>query len=364
MISGPGRRWPGAPQRRPAARRRLPPGRARRPYGPRRAAAQAEAGRAPAPRRGRRFPRAAACRGTTARRPRACPAAASRSRLRGRAAAPRRACRVPRCTDPSNVAALVDTPKGQAGRPSKSLTLDQASALLAAAADTRMRAYIALCPGTGIRTEEARALRWEHINLGNPYASPPLPASAAVWRSVRAHGDSKTDKSRRTLALPRMAAVALRALKDQQAAAAERSATSGTSRISSSPPGPASPWTPPTSSASSAPSARPRTSDRAGPRASCDTPSSPPPPAFPSRKSPGSPGTPAHAPPKSSTAANSAPSSPPAPKSWTPSSRDKHRAIETDSNCRLADAAARTTATSACSLNHRGFTTHKDGRRP
>jgi integrase len=56
-----------------------------------------------------------------------------------------------------NVAALVDTPKGQAGRPSNSLTMDEASALLAAAAGTRMHAYIALCLATGIRTEEARA---------------------------------------------------------------------------------------------------------------------------------------------------------------------------------------------------------------
>jgi integrase len=117
-----------------------------------------------------------------------------------------------------NVATLVDTPKGQAGRPSKSLTQEQASALLAAATDTRMHAYIALCLATGIRTEEARALRWEHINLGDPNANPPLPASAAVWRSVRAHGDTKTEKSRRTLALPQLAADALRALKDQQAA--------------------------------------------------------------------------------------------------------------------------------------------------
>src|SRR5579864_3202719 len=58
-----------------------------------------------------------------------------------------------------NVAVLVDTPKGQAGRLSKSLSLEQASALLAAADGTRMHAYIALCLGTGIRTEEARALR-------------------------------------------------------------------------------------------------------------------------------------------------------------------------------------------------------------
>jgi integrase len=117
-----------------------------------------------------------------------------------------------------NVATLVDTPKGQAGRPSKSLTLDQASALLTAATDARMRAYIALCLGTGIRTEEARALRWEHINLGDPSTDPPVPASAAVWRSVRAHGDTKTEKSRRTLALPQLAATALRTHKQQQAA--------------------------------------------------------------------------------------------------------------------------------------------------
>jgi integrase len=117
-----------------------------------------------------------------------------------------------------NVATLADTPKGQAGRPSKSLTLEQASALLAAAEDTRMHAYIALCLATGIRTEEARALHWENVDFGDPDAEPPVPASAAVWRSVRAHGDTKTEKSRRTLALPQMAVEALRAYKEQQAA--------------------------------------------------------------------------------------------------------------------------------------------------
>jgi integrase len=115
-----------------------------------------------------------------------------------------------------NVATLVDTPKGQAGRPSKSLTLDQASAVLTAAQGTRMHAYIALCLATGIRTEEARALRWEHVSFGDPDAEPPIPASAAVWRSVRAHGDTKTEKSRRTLALPHMAVDALRLHKERQ----------------------------------------------------------------------------------------------------------------------------------------------------
>jgi len=115
-----------------------------------------------------------------------------------------------------NVATLADTPKGQAGRPSKSLTLGQASVLLAAAEGTRMHAYIALCLATGIRTEEARALRWEHVSFGDPDAEPPIPASAAVWRSVRAHGDTKTEKSRRTLALPHMAVDALQVHKQRQ----------------------------------------------------------------------------------------------------------------------------------------------------
>jgi len=116
-----------------------------------------------------------------------------------------------------NVAVLVDTPKGQAGRPSKSLSLEQAAALLAAAEGTRMHAYIALCLATGIRTEEARALRWEHVEFGDLDARPPVPARAAVWRSVRAHGDTKTEKSRRTLGLPEMAVDALRAHKKRQA---------------------------------------------------------------------------------------------------------------------------------------------------
>jgi integrase len=38
----------------------------------------------------------------------------------------------------------------------------------------------------------------------------------AVWRSVRVHGETKTERSRRTLALPRLAVQALRALRDAQ----------------------------------------------------------------------------------------------------------------------------------------------------
>jgi integrase len=38
----------------------------------------------------------------------------------------------------------------------------------------------------------------------------------AVWRSVRARGETKTERSRRTLALPKMAVEALRALRQSQ----------------------------------------------------------------------------------------------------------------------------------------------------
>jgi integrase len=117
-----------------------------------------------------------------------------------------------------NVAALVRPPTGQPGRPSKSLTLDQAVSLLAAAEESRLGAYVVLCLLAGIRTEEARALRWDHVDLdGDPSADPPIPPHVAVWRSVRAHGDTKTEKSRRTLRLPTLAVDALREHRVRQA---------------------------------------------------------------------------------------------------------------------------------------------------
>jgi integrase len=135
-----------------------------------------------------------------------------------------------------NVATLVDTPKGQTGRPSKSLTLEQAAALLQASGqdhrelelhaglkDRRrppslMHAYIVLSLTTGLRTEEIRALRWDHVDLkGNLQTRPAIPPHVSVWRSVRGHGDTKTEKSRRTLELPQVAVVALREWSDDQA---------------------------------------------------------------------------------------------------------------------------------------------------
>jgi integrase len=117
-----------------------------------------------------------------------------------------------------NVASLVDPPKGQVGRQSRSFTLDQARALLKAAEKSRLNAYVVLSLTVGLRTEEARDLRWDHVDLeGQPGADPPVPPSVAVWRSVRAGGDTKTPKSRRTLALPQAAVKALREHRKQQA---------------------------------------------------------------------------------------------------------------------------------------------------
>ena len=125
-----------------------------------------------------------------------------------------------------NVAALVKPPKGQrGGRPSKSLTLEQAVALMAAARGTRLEAYIVVSLLSGLRTEEARALRWDHVVAW--VAGQWVPVAEAgfdheqvavfVWRAERAGGDTKTPESRRTLALPRKCVEALREHRVRQA---------------------------------------------------------------------------------------------------------------------------------------------------
>ena len=89
------------------------------------------------------------------------------------------------------------------------LTLEQASALLEAAESSRLHAFIVLCLLTGVRSEEARALTWEHVDLEA--------GTISVWRSVRAHGDTKTNRSRRTLKLPEIAVEALLEQRRRQA---------------------------------------------------------------------------------------------------------------------------------------------------
>ncbi|MFI1014221.1 tyrosine recombinase XerC [Streptomyces sp. NPDC020965] len=110
-----------------------------------------------------------------------------------------------------NVVELCSVPAGRPGRPSKSLTLKQAEAVLVAAEDSPLYAYFVVSLLTGGRTEEMRPLRWDHVDLaGDPHAVPEIPPHVAVWRSVRSTGETKTRKSRRTLALPGRAVDALK----------------------------------------------------------------------------------------------------------------------------------------------------------
>jgi len=112
-----------------------------------------------------------------------------------------------------NVASLVILPEGQEGRPSRAMTLDQAVSVLDQAgpgSQHQLAAYVVVSMLAGIRTEEARALTWAEVDLDA--------GTVAVYRSVRAKGDSKTRKSRRVLKLPERATEALKEHRTSQAA--------------------------------------------------------------------------------------------------------------------------------------------------
>ena len=116
-----------------------------------------------------------------------------------------------------NVVLLCGIPQGRPGRKSKALTYAQAEAVLTAAEGRRLHAYVVLSLLVGARTEELRGLRWDHVDLsGRPDVDPPIPPSIMVWRSVREGGDTKTRKSRRTLALPKRCVDALNAHREAQ----------------------------------------------------------------------------------------------------------------------------------------------------
>jgi len=88
-----------------------------------------------------------------------------------------------------NVASLVDVPEGQEGRPSRAMTLNQAVMLLETveSGTDRLAAYVVLSLLSGIRTEEARAITWEEVDL--------KAGRVAVYQSVRVKGDTKTPRA-------------------------------------------------------------------------------------------------------------------------------------------------------------------------
>jgi len=110
-----------------------------------------------------------------------------------------------------NVADLAAVPTGRPGRPSRSLDLEQALAMLDAAKGERLWPYVAVSMLGGIRTEEARALRWSEVDLEA--------GTVAVYRSVRRTEETKTEKSRHVFQIPDIAVQVLRELVLKQAAA-------------------------------------------------------------------------------------------------------------------------------------------------
>ncbi len=99
----------------------------------------------------------------------------------------------------------------QPGRASKSMTLDQAVAVLRTAEGSRWYAYLVLSIVTGARTEELRSLTWDQIDTTGQVPT------IHVWTSVRGDGDTKTRRSRRSLELPRIAVTAVNAHRAMQA---------------------------------------------------------------------------------------------------------------------------------------------------
>lgn len=109
-----------------------------------------------------------------------------------------------------NVSELCDTPIGQKGRPSKSLTMEQSVRLLTEARKPSwpLGAYVCLSLMTGIRTEEARALTWDDVDLEE--------GAIYIVHSDRHNNATKTEASRRGVGIARLAVDELKGLKVRQ----------------------------------------------------------------------------------------------------------------------------------------------------
>ncbi|MGW2013423.1 tyrosine-type recombinase/integrase [Streptomyces sp. NPDC001927] len=114
-----------------------------------------------------------------------------------------------------NVAEFGELPQGREGRPSKSLSLEEAHAVLHAEQGSWIHAYVVLALLVGVRTEEERPLTWSHVHIDTDGDDRPY---IDVWRSVRKQGETKTRKSKRSLTMPHHAAVVLTQYRQTQQA--------------------------------------------------------------------------------------------------------------------------------------------------
>jgi integrase len=119
-----------------------------------------------------------------------------------------------------NVAALADLPSGTR-RKSHAMNLAQVNALLALKLNPFWRAYIVTALTCGLRPGERLGLRWEDVDFDGGVIRvrmclKALPDPATGKRRLVV-ADLKTEQSRRTIEMPRIAAVALRELRIDQA---------------------------------------------------------------------------------------------------------------------------------------------------
>jgi integrase len=119
-----------------------------------------------------------------------------------------------------NVAQITDTPRGTVTL-SRSMTLEQIRRLFASELPGWWRAYLVTGILCGLRPGELLGLTWDDVDFANGV----IRVRHCLKRARGADGrlslqleDLKTDRSKRTLALPAKAAEALKALKAAQAA--------------------------------------------------------------------------------------------------------------------------------------------------
>jgi integrase len=112
-----------------------------------------------------------------------------------------------------NVALLADMPEGALTRRSDAMTAGQAGQLLASGLTPRMRAWLSVTIMMGLRPGEAGALSWDDIDAGTLHVRHALRETAGGL----APGDTKTEDSRRSLAMPQAVSEALAAWGAEQA---------------------------------------------------------------------------------------------------------------------------------------------------
>jgi integrase len=120
-----------------------------------------------------------------------------------------------------NVAELAEMPRGKR-RVSKAMTLDQVRVVLALDLTPWWRAYIVVALTCGLRPGEMLGLRWQDVGFADEVIRvrmclKALPGPDGYGKRMLTLADLKTDRSRRTMQMPRHAALVLRALKAQQA---------------------------------------------------------------------------------------------------------------------------------------------------